>query len=179
MFLHIECLVSEAKKLKKNVFLKNGACASIIFLCVLIAIKLLFKLWQSLAYAVNSLKVTAKFAKSFLTHSPEVPRRSASRDVDVGQLGVNRPDGYPDSLLLLVPEDLEADLHVDLALVGHVLASAACDLHAAKEAKVDTLPDPGSGVDRNIELSGNHHRVVLKKADFQAFLSKFEVVTFP
>ena len=54
-----------SQKVKKNVFLKNGACASIIFLCVLIAIKLLFKLWKSLAYAVNSLKVIDKFAKSF------------------------------------------------------------------------------------------------------------------
>ena len=67
-FLFIERLVSEAKHLTvKNVLKKNGACASIIFLCVLIAIKLLFKLWQSLAYAANSLKVIAKFAKSFLS----------------------------------------------------------------------------------------------------------------
>ena len=136
---------------------------------MLIAIKLLFKLWQSLAYAVNSLKVIAKFAKSFLRfffHSPEVPRRSASSHIDIRQLGVHRSDGHPEPLLLLVPDDLEADLHVDLALVGHVLAPAARDLHAAKKAKVDTLPDPGPGVDRNIELGGDHHCVVLKKTDF-------------
>ena len=40
--------------------------------------------------------------------------------------------------------DLEADLHVDLAHVGHDLASAAGDLHAAKESKIYSFPYPGS-----------------------------------
>ena len=130
-----------------NILLLNGACASIIFLCVLIAIKLLFKLWWSHASPVNSLKVNAKFfffAESF--YLPQIPGRLASGYIDVREVCVHWADRHLDPLPLLVPEDLEADLHVDLPLVGHVLPPTARDLHAAEEAKVDPLPDPGPGV---------------------------------
>ena len=96
---------------------------------------------------MNSLKVNAKFsffAESF--YLPQIPGRLASGYIYVREVCVHWADRHLDPLPLLVPEDLEADLHVDLPLVGHVLPPTARDLHAAEEAKVDPLPDPGPGV---------------------------------
>ena len=122
-------------------------------------------------------KLSTSFLKASF-NSPEVPGRPASSHIDVRELRVHWPDRHPEPLLIFIPDDLEADFHVDLSLVGHILATTARDLHAAEEAKVDALPDPGPGMDCDIKLCGDHNSIVFKKTNFQALLSKFKVMPF-
>ena len=107
---------------------------------------------------------------------PEIPGRPAARHVHIKQLRVHGPDGHLQPLLLLIPKNLETHLHVDLAPVGDGLAAAARDLHAAEEAKVDPLPDPGPGVHRHVQPGRDVHRVVLVKADPEAVPLQIDVM---
>ena len=94
---------------------------------------------------------------------PEVPRRSAAGHVHVEQVGVHGTDADCNLLGLVVPLDLEGDPHVYGGAVGDHLAPTAGDLHATKEAKVDSLPDPRPCFHGNVQLGRDDHSVVFQK----------------
>ena len=100
-----------------------------------------------------------------LTHDdmsdwPEVPRRPAASHVDIEEVGVHGTDADCDLLGLVVPLHLEGDAHVYGGAVGDDLAPAAGDLHATKEAEVDSLPDPCPSFHGNVQLGRDDHGVV-------------------
>ena len=73
------------------------------------------------------------FQFSSKKNSPQVPGRLAPDYIYVCKLGVDWLYVDFNLLLGLIPQDLEGDLHVDLAHVGDVLSAAAGDLHTRSE----------------------------------------------
>ena len=49
-------------------------------------------------------------------------------------------------------------------------------LHTAEEPEVDAFPNPSPGVDGDVQLGGDDHRVVLHQADLQSVSPQSELV---
>ena len=114
---------------------------------------------------------------NFKQNSPEIPGRFAARNINFWELCVHW--SYTDFYFLpsLIPEYLEGHTHGYLAHVGHVLAPTACDLHAAEKPKVDAFPDPGSGMNRHIQVGGDEDGVVLHQPDLQGVPEQLQAMS--
>ena len=108
---------------------------------------------------------------------PEVPGWSAPNNIDIRQDGVDRLDDHLYPLLLLVPENFKAELHINLAHVGDISATTTGELHAAQESKVDSFPDPGPRVHSNIQLCSDHHSVVFKQFYLKSVFTKPQIMS--